>query len=100
MRKLLTAGVILGVTAMQNSRRCLSTAVGQSATNRLPYSYPVAGRIRRPITTDSDLAQQFFDHIAHGVEFYRVDCLVSRSEPPRSRQSYAYFASACCGPQS
>jgi hypothetical protein len=60
MRKLLTAGVILGVTAMQLAA-LPTTAVAQSSDVPLAILVPGGGTYSRPITTDSDLAQQFFD---------------------------------------
>ena len=54
MRKLLTAGVILGVTAMQLAA-LPTTAVAQSSDVPLAILVPGGGTYSRPITTDSDL---------------------------------------------
>ena len=68
MRKLLTAGVILGVTAMQLAA-LPSTAVGQSSEEPLAILVPGGGTYSRPITTTLILRSSFLikDCAWHGV---------------------------------
>ena len=69
MRKLLTAGVILGVTAMQLAA-LPTTAVAQSGDEPLAILVPGGGTYSRPITTDSRSRSAVFrPRPAHGVEF-------------------------------
>ena len=75
MRKLLTAGVILGVTAMQLAA-LPTTAVAQSGDEPLAILVPGGGTYSRPITTDFDLAQQFFE----------LKCVCGRT---RTKQTHA-----------
>ena len=81
MRKLLTVGVILGVTAMQLAA-LPTTAVAQSGDEPLAILVPGGGTYSRPITTDFDLAQQFFDQgLRMAWSFY----FLNRSPPIKKR---------------
>ncbi|MDP4769889.1 MAG: tetratricopeptide repeat protein, partial [OM182 bacterium] len=83
MRKLLTAGVILGVTAMQLAA-LPTAAVAQSSDEPLAILVPGGGTYSRPITTDSDLAQQFFDQgLRMAWSFYFPESIASYQEATR-----------------
>ena len=83
MRKLLTVGVILGVTAMQLAALS-TTAVAQSSDEPLAILVPGGGTYSRPITTDSDLAQQFFDQgLRMAWSFYFPESIASYQEATR-----------------
>ena len=99
MRKLLTAGVILGVTAMQLAA-LPTTAVAQSGDEPFAILVPGGGTYSRPITTDSDLAQQFFDQgLRMAWSFYFPESIASYQEATRSRprQPHAVFRPGACG---
>lgn len=83
MRKLLTAGVILGVSALQLSALPTS-AFAQASGDALAILVPGGGTYSRPITTNSDQAQQFFDQgLRMAWSFYFPESIASYQEASR-----------------
>ncbi len=83
MRKLLTVGVILGVSAMQLAALPVS-ATAQENNEALAILVPGGGTYSRPITTDSDLAQQFYDQgLRMAWSFYFPESIASYQEASR-----------------
>ena len=83
MRKLLTGGVALGLAALQLAA-LPSTVTAQSPSEPLAILVPGGGTYSRPITTDSDLAQQFFDQgLRMAWSFYFPESIASYQEASR-----------------